>query len=450
MPFAQVIAIARTTFVEAIRQPIYFFLIALCGVVQIFNTWGTNFSMAYETSAEVSADNQLLLDNGLGTIFGFGVLLAAFIATATISREIENKTALTVVSKPVGRAILVLGKYLGVTAAILMATATMLVFLLLCIRHGVLSTAADDPDQPVIIFSVVAGLLTIGLAAWCNYFYGWSFTQVASILVLPTFALAYIGVLAIDKRWQPQPLSADFNPYVTLACGVLALAILVLTSVAVAVSTRLGQVMTIVVCAGLFLFGLLANHLVGRGAMDNSVAAYIQSVESMDLADRSFSRPGQRYAITLDGPPNEDILPGDSFYYGENPNGFRLAVPPFAPFEGDPEGDLLGMDVEPAIVVTDVQGLTVNIRHIGGRPLGIRRAPEPGDAVFLRPTEYNPALLSIWVLTPNMQYFWLMDAIAQNRTIPAGYIAMVAVYSLLLIVAFLALGVALFQRRDVG
>lgn len=450
MPLAQVIAIAKTTFVEAIRQPIYFFLIALCGVIQIFNTWGTNFSMAYETTAEVSADDQLLLDIGMGTIFGCGVLLAAFIATATISREIENKTALTVVSKPVGRAVVVIGKYLGVTGAIIMATAVMLIFLLLSIRHGVLTTAADDPDQPVILFSFIAGLLTLGLAAWCNYFYGWSFTQVASVLVLPAFFLAYLGVLAFGKEWRPQPLGTDFKPYVTLACGVLALAILVLTSVAVAVSTRLGQVMTIIVCAGLFLFGLLANHLVGRGAMDNKVIAYIQSVESVDLADQSFSRPGQRYTVVLDGPPNEDILPGSSFFYGENPNGFRLAVPPFAPFEGDPEGDVLGRDVEPAIIVTGVDGLTVHIRHIGGRPLNVRRPPMVNDAVFLRPTEYNPVLLTAWVLTPNMQFFWLMDAIAQNRTIPAGHVAMVAMYALLLIVAFLALGVALFQRRDVG
>ena len=39
----------------------------------------------------------VLLDIGLATIFVCGMLLAAFIATAVISREIERKTVLTVV-----------------------------------------------------------------------------------------------------------------------------------------------------------------------------------------------------------------------------------------------------------------------------------------------------------------------------------------------------------------
>ena len=39
----------------------------------------------------------------------------AFVATAELSREIENKTVLTVVSKPVGRTTVIMGKYLGVS-----------------------------------------------------------------------------------------------------------------------------------------------------------------------------------------------------------------------------------------------------------------------------------------------------------------------------------------------
>src|SRR5690606_8340921 len=111
------------------RQPIYFILIVICGILQVFNTWGTNFSMGYSSTAEVSSDNKLLLDIGLATVFVCGTLLAAFVATAVLSREIENKTVLTVVSKPVSRPVVVLGKYLGAAGAMLVATVTMLLFL---------------------------------------------------------------------------------------------------------------------------------------------------------------------------------------------------------------------------------------------------------------------------------------------------------------------------------
>src|SRR5215813_10451940 len=82
----QILTIARNTFVESVRQPIYFILIMLCGILQVFNVLGSAYSMGYTETAEVSGDNKLLLDLGLATIFVCGTLLAAFIATAVISR----------------------------------------------------------------------------------------------------------------------------------------------------------------------------------------------------------------------------------------------------------------------------------------------------------------------------------------------------------------------------
>ena len=61
---------------------------------------------------------------------------AAFIATAALSREIERKTVLTVVSKPVPRPAVVIGKYLGASGALLTATVPMVIFLHIALRHG--------------------------------------------------------------------------------------------------------------------------------------------------------------------------------------------------------------------------------------------------------------------------------------------------------------------------
>ncbi|MCB9845282.1 MAG: ABC transporter permease [Phycisphaeraceae bacterium] len=448
----QVLTIARTSLLESLRQPITFFLILLSGVLQILNTWATGFAMGLSSSGEVSGDNKLLLDIGLATIFGCGMLLAAFIATAVVSREIENKTALMVVSKPVARATVILGKYLGVAGAISLATLTMLIFLLLGLRHGVMSTAADDLDGPVILFSTLALLVSVGLGAWGNFFYGWSFPQVVTLAMLPAFAAAYLGTLGIGKEWKWQELGHDFKPQIMVACVALGMAILVLSSVATAVSTRLGQVMTIVACAGVFLIGLLSNYLVGRFAFENRLVAFVRTAISEDPSDESFAKPGQRYDITLDGPPTMPIEAGASFYYGPNPNGSRLAVPAFEPFSGDLSNstDTLGMNALPAIIVESITGDSLTIRHIGSRPLAISRPPRPDDAIFLQPTRTHVVARAAWGAIPNLQLFWLMDAVSQNRAVPAGHLGLIAAYSLAQITAFLSLGVALFQTRDMG
>ncbi|MBX3365652.1 MAG: ABC transporter permease [Phycisphaeraceae bacterium] len=444
-------SIARNAFVESLRQPIYLFILIACGIMQVLNTWVTGFSMQDRLSAGLTGDDRLLLDIGLATIFGCGTLLAGFVATATISREIENKTILTVVSKPIGRTTVIVGKYLGVTLAIALAVATMLIFLLLAVRHGVLSTAADKIDGPVVTFSILALFVAVFIGVWTNFFYGWSFPQTVSVALFPAFFVAYLLVLSLSKRWTWQELGHDFRPQIALACGVLSLALLVLTSIAVAASTRLGQVMTIMLCAGIFVFGLLSNHLLGQRAFENRAVASIRTAVAEDPTDPSFTKPGQIYTITLDGPPEEEFRPGDSFYYGSSANGFRLAVAAFPPFEGDPRAEgLLRDGIEPRIIVTDVDGERLTIRHIGATPLRVTRPPETGDIIFKTPTQRNVPRIVAWALVPNMNAYWLMDAIAQNRKIPPRHVGLVALYSLCLIVASLSLAVALFQGRDVG
>src|SRR5690606_27955164 len=97
-----------------------------------------------------SDDNKLLVDMGLSTLALAGLLLAAFTATGVLSNEIENKTVLTTISKPVSRPMFVLGKFAGVAAALVLAYATLAIIFLLTVRHKVMMTASDRFDMPVI------------------------------------------------------------------------------------------------------------------------------------------------------------------------------------------------------------------------------------------------------------------------------------------------------------
>lgn len=444
---AQTIAIARNTFIESIRQPIFFVLVMLSGILQFFTTWGTGFAMGYTESGEISGDDKLQFDVGLSTVFVCGMLLAALTATAVISREIENKTVLTVVSKPVARPTVILGKYLGVAGALLIALIPMVIFLLMGIRHGVMTTAADDIDQPVMLFSFLAIFIALATAVWCNFFYGWYFSQTCMLVLAPGMILAFLFVLGLSKKWHWQFVLTDLKPQICFACFAMSAGIFVLAAVATAVSTRLGQVMTITVCVGVFLFGLMSNYLIGKHVFNNHLAALIKAATPLDSVHPGWDEPGSTYKITTVSATKIPIRPGDSFYYADSPSGFPMIVPAFPPYTGSLESN---QSAQPALVVTQADGLGITVKRVGAGAFAITRPPQPGDAIFLRPTHVNIPALAIWSITPNLHYFWLVDAVSQNQLIPFTHMGLVILYALCEIGAFLALGVAIFQRRDVG
>lgn len=448
----QTLNIARNTLVESLRQPIFFVLIFVSGLFQALNTAASGFSMGYSTSAEVYGDNKMLLDVGMATVFVMGMILAAFQATAVISREIEDKTILTIVSKPIARPTVVFGKYLGVSVAILMATLIMVTFLLFGVRHQVMTRASDFVDMPVVIFSVSAVGLSVLVAAWTNFFYGWSFSQVSVTLMTFLVPVAYAITLLFSNEWEFQSISTDLKPQVMLACMSLGLAVLVMTAVAVAASTRLSQVMTLVICVGVFVMGLLSNHFLGKRAFLNDFAAIIETSEPERTEFTDFRARGARYNLTLENFPNETLSPGTPIYYGPSPQGIGMSVPDFRPYEGDPadESRLFASDTPSGIMVKASDRKSLTIQNIGERSLAVARPPREGDYLFTSPTRINPIALTAWSVVPNMHSFWLLDAVTQNRTIPTGHIVRLIAYSVTQISALLCLAIILFQRRDVG
>ena len=257
--FQQILTIGRNTFIESIRQPIFAVLI----FVATIGLW-TNTHVAGYTFGD---DNKLMIDLGLSVLFLTGLALAGFSATGVITAEIQNKTVLTVVSKPVARPLFVLGKYFGVAAAIAVAFWILTVTYLVNIRHQVMETASDNIDWPVVISAFIALALAVLIAAVGNYLYHWVFTSSVVFAYMAINTLALLFVLVIDKSWQFQSIATEFTKedsqlgQILIALLLIFEAVLVLTSVAIAVSTRLSQVMTMVVCVGVFMLGLVSNSI---------------------------------------------------------------------------------------------------------------------------------------------------------------------------------------------
>lgn len=450
--FSQALTIAKNTFLESVRQPIYFVLTAICAVAILLTTMTAAYSMDYSSSAEVSSDDRVLLDIGLATVFVCGVLLAAFLATAVISKEIERKTVLTVVSKPVARPTLILGKYFGVASAILIAAITMMMFLFLALRHKVMSTAGDDLDAPVIAFGFGAVLLSLGIGVWFNFFYGTSFTQACTLSLFPLIILAYVGVLFIDKKWEIQPIFVDFKPETTKAAICVLLAIMVLTAVATAASSRLGQVMTLVICAGVFMLGLMSNALIGSRAIQNTLVSQVIDAQPESPSMAPFATSGDVYKLRLELEPRVNLPAGSPIYYGINPSGYQMEVRPFSRFDGDVNDPVARSNraEPPALAVVSQSGRDLTIVRTGGEGALTTRPPAKGDYLFLQPTKYNAPAMAAWTLLPNVQFFWLLDAVSQNQPIPWSHVGKVALYAATLIGALLCLAIVLFQKREVG
>src|SRR4030042_1034952 len=166
--------IAKNTFIETIRQPVYSVII----VMAIF-LFFVSPSLSMYT---MSDDNKLLRELGLSTLFLASLFIAIFAASGAVAEEIENKTVTTVLTKPVQRPIFILAKFLGVAAAVVLAHYICTIALLMAICHGVLETAADTHDWTVISTMAAVLGLTFLLTILFNYSYDWKFSSTAIIL----------------------------------------------------------------------------------------------------------------------------------------------------------------------------------------------------------------------------------------------------------------------------
>lgn len=196
--------IARATTKEATRQPM-FYLMGLLGLALLaVNTWLPFYSLG--------EDVKMLKDCGLATILISGLLLALWTASTSIADEIEGKTAMTLLSKPINRRQFILGKYVGILTAVLFLVVPLTIAFLYLINYKVFYDAREssipDMKQSVAIREVLQ--------------------------VIPGVILGYFEIAT-------------------------------LAAISVAISTRVPMVVNMVVCMTIFIVGHLTPSLVAGG-----------------------------------------------------------------------------------------------------------------------------------------------------------------------------------------
>lgn len=251
-------SICRNTFLQTIRQPIFGTLILVTFGILVLNLPLSGWTMS--TDYDVT-DQKMMEALGLSTLLVSGLLVAVFSASAVLTREIEDKTALTVISKPVPRATFVLGKFAGVSAGVAVAFYLCGIVFLMTVRHEVMSAASDPYDFPVIVLGLAALGFGIAAAMLGNLFFGWSFTSAGVWSTLTSFTIAMGLIAFVGKEWKIVSFGEGISPQLLVGMLLIFLAVLVFVAVAIAATTRLGQIMTLMVCFGVFVVGSMHPFL---------------------------------------------------------------------------------------------------------------------------------------------------------------------------------------------
>lgn len=221
-------AVALAAFKECWRQPM-FWLIMLAGLLA---TW-LAVAVPYFTFGD---DYKMMKQVGFDLVLLAPLLFGTLAASISVSEEIEGRTAITVMSKPINRRSFLFGKYLGV----LMACAAMALLLAANLNLALMANRAFDPlnEDRVRDAELMSDQAKDGVK--------WVLTLANAGGTGPT-------ALADGARiWLAESFTLSIG--VLLGFG----QVMILVAVATALATRLHFVVSLVSVLAVYLFGHLA------------------------------------------------------------------------------------------------------------------------------------------------------------------------------------------------
>ncbi len=197
----QVSVIATATAKEAVSQPL-FILLTVLGIVALV----AYVYIPYNTFGE---DVKMLKTSGMTTIKILAILVALWTASVSIAEEIEGRTALTVLSKPVSRRQFILGKFLGIIWPIVLMFVILGIIFLLTVSFKVVYDARESSKTPP----------------------EWQLCYEEVVRIVPGLVLAFLEAVVI-------------------------------AAISVAISTRLSMLPNLVICGSIYVLGHLGPLIV--------------------------------------------------------------------------------------------------------------------------------------------------------------------------------------------
>lgn len=199
--------IAVATAKEAIAQPLFVLFMLVGGFALLAYIY-----IPYNTFGE---DVKMLKDSGLSTIMVLSIIFALWTASVSVAEEIEGKTALTLLSKPISRRQFILGKFTGIVWAVLVIFVVLGALLLATVSYKVVYDARETSNPTP----------------------QWTECYAEMVQIVPGLVLAFLETVA-------------------------------LTAVSVAISTRLPMLPNLLICGSIYVLGHL-TPLIAQSSVGN-------------------------------------------------------------------------------------------------------------------------------------------------------------------------------------
>ncbi|MGB3296088.1 MAG: ABC transporter permease subunit [Phormidesmis sp.] len=189
LAFDRIWTIARNVFLEVVRDRILY-VVGVFGIVMV---------LAITMLPEVAAgtEDKLIIDTGLAAINLLSLFVVVFIGTGLINKEIEKKTVLVLISKPVSRLEFILGKHLGLSLVMAMLISALTALML------ILLTLSGVPFQfGLLLLAVFFMFLEMVLLTAAALMFGVvTSTVLATLMTLAIFAVGHEtrNILELDR-----------------------------------------------------------------------------------------------------------------------------------------------------------------------------------------------------------------------------------------------------------
>ncbi|MEN1679426.1 MAG: ABC transporter permease subunit [Planctomycetota bacterium] len=200
--------IAIATAKEACAQPLFLLFLGLGATALI-----VYIVIPYNTFGE---DVKMLKDSGLNTVMVLAIVFALWTASVSVAEEIEGKTALTLLSKPISRRQFILGKYVGILWSVAVLFVVLGAILLATISFKVVYDARETSNPTP----------------------DWQECYGEMIQVVPGLVLAFLETAA-------------------------------LAAVSVAISTRLPMLPNLLICGSMYVVGNLTPKIAQSAVGEN-------------------------------------------------------------------------------------------------------------------------------------------------------------------------------------
>lgn len=183
-PITRVAVIAANVFREVFRERALYLL----------GFYAVALLLASRLLPELSAgmtDRKILSDVGLAGMHILGLVLAVFVGTNLVNKEIEKRTLLVLMAKPVSRTEFLVGKHVGLSAVIAVLLAAMTAVYIMLMEALKVSYSV----KATVVAVSFMGLL---LSLMCAVAIGFGSMMSSLLATLMTVAVYFVGTLSGD------------------------------------------------------------------------------------------------------------------------------------------------------------------------------------------------------------------------------------------------------------